>query len=231
MESFVNLIKLAFILKKDKLVVISSLLLFAMTIPSFLILGLDVSRFLVSVDYCNEINNFVVKGSPITSKGIGYVLPCADKDTKVLINVAKYELSLSFDNIINDANFTMINNYTVPSGLGIWKRNNEHFESLKKDYSSNLTMINSLDVIISTNNILKNLNALSECQVSTNIINYGEEKYCQDNLGYMFYNFSYLLIGILCLIILSVEINKLTVILNFKDKKSGNMELLRESTL
>ncbi len=228
MESFVKLIKSAFILKKDKLVVIASLLLFAMTIPSFVILGLDISKFLVSVDYCNEINNFVEKGSPLTSKGIGYVLPCADKETKVLINVAKYELSLSFDNIIEDANNTVINNYSVPSGLGVWKRNNENFEKLKYEYKGNETLVSSLDIIISTNNILRNLNALSECQVSTNIINYGEEKVCQDNLGYMFYNFSYLLVGIICLIILSVEINKLSVILNLRDKK-GNMELLRES--
>jgi hypothetical protein len=228
LESFVKLIKSAFILKKDKLVVIASLLLFAMTIPSFVILGLDISKFLVSVDYCNEINNFVEKGSPLTSKGIGYVLPCADKETKVLINVAKYELSLSFDNIIEDANNTVINNYSVPSGLGVWKRNNENFEKLKYEYKGNETLVSSLDIIISTNNILRNLNALSECQVSTNIINYGEEKVCQDNLGYMFYNFSYLLVGIICLIILSVEINKLSVILNLRDKK-GNMELLRES--
>jgi len=218
------LINPAYIFKKRELVLISSLLLFSITIPSFVILGLDTCYFLLSIDYCQEVNKYMTTKAPISNKGLGFYHSCPSKPTQIKINTAKYEIGISFNNLIKEVNETIIQKYDyLRSGLGVWKRNNPHFENLIKinDWEEkDLYLANDLKLIINTNNILRNLDALSECQVARNIINYGEDHFCHNNLTYIFNNLIFLSIGIISLIILAVEMNKLMVLLNHLPKKT-----------
>ncbi len=227
------LFNLAYKLRKERLVLTTSILLFFMTIPTLIILGLNFSDFIISIDYCKEINSVVEINSPLTNKGIGYVLPCLSKSSKVLVNIAQYDLSLSFNELINITNDRIINIHKIPDGLGKWQRTNDYFYNIIREHNWEVTDPNLaayLKMIIYTNNILKVLVPVSECQVPINIINYGEEKVCEKNLGYMFYNLSFIVGGIICLIVLSIEINKLTVIIKLGGKKTGSLEILNEFT-
>jgi hypothetical protein len=208
---------IAFGFKKPTVVLLLGLLLFAMTIPSFIILGLDVSYFLLSIDYCKDINKYMTSSALIVDRGLGYFISCPSKTAQFNINTARYELSTSFENLYKNINQLLIDEMGVKEGLGPYKRFNNRYYKLLNDNKfpeDKVYIARGLQMLIETNDILRNLEAMGQCQAARNVINFGEDHFCHRNIGFQFSNLIFLFFGILSVIILSIGINKLTVLLN-----------------
>lgn len=220
--------------KKSYIVLIISLILFALIIPACVIMGLNTSYFLLSIDICKDINKYISSDvSAYAEKGLGVYVSCPSKTTQVRINTAKYELGYSFNKIINEVNTTIKNTYE-DEDIGIYKRNNSHFKYLADNNYVNDTNVNKgLYSVYYTNNLLQSLSALSKCQAANNVINFSEEKFCYTNITMQFNNLIYYFIGIVGLLILSVGSNKLIVLLNpaYQKLDKTGMELLNESSM
>jgi hypothetical protein len=188
-----------------------------MTIPSFIILGLDLSYFLISIDYCKDVNKYTTTNALIVDKGLGYYISSPSKSTQFKINTAKYELSTSFNKIFDNVNQLLITDMGIPEGLGKYKRNNKHFNKLlhsTKFVEDQIYLARGIQMLIDTNNILRGLEALGNSQAARNVINFGEDHFCHKNIGFQFSNLLFLFFGVLSVIILSIGINKLIVLLN-----------------
>jgi hypothetical protein len=227
----------AFKINKAKLVLLFSLILFIFIIPSCFIMGVNTSYFLLSIDLCKDVNKYVTgQSKPYATQGLGVYLPCPSKPTQVNINTAMYELSLSFNGVLNEVNSTMISDRN--QNLGIYKRNNTHFKKLAEEKYSNLTdktdanINKGLMTLYHTNDILQSLTALTKCQTALDSINYFDEKLCYRNISLMFKNLFFYFFGIVGLLMLSIGANKLVVLLNPKYNNSDkNLELLNEPSI
>jgi hypothetical protein len=220
--------------KKAYIVLAISLILFALMIPACVILGLNTSYFLLSIDICKDINKYISSDvSPYAEKGIGVYISCPSKTTQVKINTAKYELSNSFNKIINEVNNTIINKYEDET-IGIYRRNNTHFKHLAETkYINDTNLYKGLYAVYYTNDVLQGLSALSECQAANNVINFSEEKFCYSNIAMQFNNLIYYFIGTVGLLILAIGSNKLIVLLNpaYQKLDKSGMELLNDSMM
>ena len=225
---------ICFRLKKSPIVLLTSIILFALIIPALVILGLNLAYFLLSIDICKDVNKYISSHSrPSMEKGIGVYLSCPSKNTQVMINTAKYELGNSFNTVIEQVNKTILSKQLDEvSGLGVFRRNNTHFKYLADKVFVNETNVkNGLYALYHTNDILQGLDALSLCQCADDSINYLEEQFCYGNISLQFSNLIYYFIGIFGLFLLSVGLNKLIVMLNpayLRLNKNG-MELLDET--
>jgi hypothetical protein len=220
--------------KKSPMLLLCSIILFALIIPALVILGLNLAYFLLSIDICKDVNIYISSHTkPFMNRGIGVYVSCPSKNTQVMINTAKYELGTSFNQVIQNLNQTILAKYPEEiSGLGIYKRNNTHFKYLADTKYSNETEISKgLNAIYYTNNILQGLDALSLCQCADDSINYIEEKFCYGNITLQFKNLIYYFIGTFGLFLLSIGLNKLIVLLNPAYLSMGTkngMQLLSE---
>jgi hypothetical protein len=219
-------------IKRSWIILIMSILLFALIIPACVILGLNTSYFILSIDFCKDINKYIQTGvNPYAERGIGVYISCPTKNTQVMISTAMYELGNSFNKVIKELNQTM--NSTYKSNLGVYKRNNTHFKQLADVTFSNDTNIQKgLYSLYYTNNILTELNNLSRCKLAQDSINYIEQNFCYMNITLQFSNLIFYLIGIFGLFLVSVGTNKLIVMLNpayLKLRTKKGIELVDES--
>jgi hypothetical protein len=238
---FIPLLTIGFIvaykMNKAKLVLLFSLILYVFIIPSWFIMGVNTSYFLLTIDFCKDVHKYVTAESkPYATQGLGVYLPCPSKPTQVDINTAMYELSLSFNGVINEVNSTMIS--LKNQNLGLYKRNNTHFKTLANEKFSNSTDMADTNIkkglmtLYHTNDILQSLTALTKCQTALDSINYLDEKFCYGNISLMFKNLFFYFFGIIGLLMLSVGANKLVVLLNPHYKNMDkNLELLNEPSI
>lgn len=224
----------AYFFKKSWIILTISIILFAFIAPACVILGLNTSYFLVSIDFCQDINKYITSdSSPIAHRGIGMYLSCPAKPVQIMINTAKYELGHSFDNVINSINNTLITKYKEPIGIGYYKRNNSQFIAYAKKYENDTDLVKGLNSLVYTNDILQNLTALSDCQMADDAINYTEETFCYENIKYEFNNLFFYFIGTVGLVLLTIGVNKLIVLLSpayLKLNKKNGMELLGDES-
>jgi hypothetical protein len=214
--------------KKQNLVVLMSVLIFAFIVPACVILGLNLSSFLVSIDLCQDLNKYVTQQrKPISGQGVGVYLKCPNTDTTKDIKVAKYQLSKSFNDTYNELSASVAANNDT---LGQYKRKNSDFIAKAGNYTSKPNIVNGLQTLIATNNALESLIYFDDCVSVLNIVNYGEEKVCYKNITYQFNNLFFYFCSIFGLIFLAIGINRLYVVLSPKygHKKPHNMELLKE---
>lgn len=229
--------------KKSPLLLLTSIILFALIIPALIVLGINLTLFLLSIDVCKDVNIYISSHTkPFMNRGIGVYVSCPSKSTQVMVNTAKYELGTSFNQIIQSVNQSILANFPEEtSGLGIYRRNNTHFKYLADSKYSNQTnqanqasqteIFQGLYAIYHTNNILQGLEALSLCQCADDSINYIEEKFCYRNITLQFNNLLYYFLGTFGLFLLSIGFNKLVVLLNpaYQRMQTKNgMELLSE---
>lgn len=209
-----------YFLRFDKFVLLISILLFALIVPTYVILGLNASHFILSIDLCQDLNKYITADmNPVNNKGIGKYVSCPSKNTLFLINTAKYDLGESFNVLIKNINDTMIvEKPDIP--LGPFKRDNEYFGKLQKFFSeeknprNDLSLSKKLYSLINTNQALESLDALSQCQFAENVINYTEEQFCYKNISTQFTNLFMYFFASLGLIMLTTGVNKLVVLLN-----------------
>lgn len=226
--------------KKSPLLLLTSIILFALIIPALIVLGINLTFFLLSIDVCKDVNIYISSHTkPFMNRGIGVYVSCPSKSTQVMVNTAKYELGTSFNQIIQSVNQSILANFPEEtSGLGIYKRNNTHFKFLADSKYSNQTnqtnqseIYKGLYAIYYTNDMLQGLEALSLCQCADDSINYIEEKFCYRNITLQFNNLLYYFLGTFGLFLLSIGFNKLVVLLNpaYQRMQTKNgMELLSE---
>lgn len=71
---------LFYVLKKQKMILILSISIFLFIIPHLILMGLNTSFFLLSIDGCQNINDIVTNETiPILNEGIGFYTSCASK--------------------------------------------------------------------------------------------------------------------------------------------------------
>jgi hypothetical protein len=153
----------------------------------------------------------------IVDRGLGYFISCPSKQVLFNINAAKFELNESFNYLYKNVNQLLLNEMGIENALGPYKRNNNKYYKLLNDNKfteDKLYIARGIQMLIETNNILRNLEVMGNCQSARNVINYGEDHFCHKNLGYQFSNLIFIFFGILSVILLSIGINKLTILLN-----------------
>lgn len=193
-------------------ILIMSLFLLTLIIPTLIIVGLDTSLFIFSIDMCKTINTEIVtQTNPLPGKGIGFYVSCPSKPVQVMINTARFQLGNSFNSLFSDVSTYMANTYL--DNLGSIKRNNQIFIDFIAQYPD-AYLQQGLYSLVYLNQILLELEGLISCQLAQDIINYTEENFCYLNITYQFNNLVYFLVGILGLLILTIGVNKLIVLLN-----------------
>lgn len=153
---------------------------------------------------------------PKQEKGVGYYMNCPAKITRKNIYTEKYILSTKFDILINDLNRTLIQ--VNPKGLGMYTRNNTNFDFLsEKGYNyteQNITIYKGLKSLVEYNGVLEGLESLSKCEYALSSINYIEENFCYESLYNQFYGLILLLFGTIGILLLSIGLNKLSVLVD-----------------
>ena len=210
-------LKKAYKKSKKNIVVVFSLLIYLLIIPIFVILGKNFSFFVFSIDLCKEVMNIVQKEvEPKQEKGVGFYLACPAKNTRKAIYTNKYLLSTKIDILINDLNNTF--KQVDPKGLGMYKRNNTNFDFLSENAynytEKNKTIQKGLKSLIEFNGILEGLESLSKCEYALSSINYMEENFCRESLDYQFNGIFFLGIGSFGILLLSIGLNKLSVLVD-----------------
>lgn len=214
---------LFFWFKAPRGILVTSILLFLLLVPIIVVIGMHTSYFLLSIDFCQNIQQSVVSGiTPTARRGVGYFISCPSKKTSISISTSLYEFGNSFNNLIETVNQTLITQYS--DDIGPFKRDNPKFEEYYHKYLTNDTnLANGIIALKYTNLIMNNLLALGECQAASNIINYTEDHYCYPSIGSIYYVIIYLIFETIGLIILTTGMNKLIVLLNpaYQNMKKG----------
>jgi hypothetical protein len=213
-------------------ILLMSLFIFILIIPTFILEGLKTTQFISSIDICKTINNDIVTQTfPLPGKDIGYYVSCPSKQVQILINTALFQLGNSFNSLFSDVDGYMLATYS--DSLGSIRRNNQIYIDLSVKYPTDAYLQQGLSSLIYLNQILMGLDGLISCELAQDVINYMEENFCYLNITYQFDNMMFFIGGILGLIILTIGLNKLIVLLNpiYKNlglKKDG-LDKLNES--
>ena len=213
-------------------ILLMSMFLFILIIPSLILEGLKTSNFINSIDFCKAINNDIITQTyPLPGKDIGYYLSCPSKPVQILVNTALFQLGNSFNSLFSDVDSYMMDTYVV--SLGSIKRNNQVYTDLSVKYPTDTYLQEGLSSLIFLNQILLGLEGLNSCKMAQDVMNYTEENFCYLNITYQFDNIMFFLGGILGLVFLTIGLNKLIVLLTpiYKSlgSKSDGLEKLNEN--
>ena len=235
---------------------IASIILLLLSIPVFVMAGLETTYTFLSIDFCSSIGNSIISGiTPSEDKGIGTYLSCPSKEAMRSISTAIYQYIISFDylynqveQIFNDDDYTMFNDFS----LGTDKRNNTYFQELynrikdyqitnssddkrdKEKYRRKKVVLNDLKSFGILNVLLAGLLSMTSCYTAKNSINYIEEKYCYKNHAYMFRNVIFDTLAALGFVIISVGLNKLIITMRahfaraLRGKKEFNTDIIND---
>lgn len=206
---------IGYFIKKENILLITSILLFAFIIPISVLLGLNIGYFLTSVDYCSEINKYQENNFfPIYGKGLGYYSSCISKENQINLSTARFQLTTSFNNVYNNLNNYVIKNSDSKDSLPLDKRNNDAYKLLLDKYQSNQNIVNGIKLLIEYNNISNVIEPIFNCSQIKQITTFAEKNYCYKNLTSIFLELKFAFIAILFLIPICMGINKLIVVVN-----------------
>jgi hypothetical protein len=217
---------------KSVVILIMSILLSLLIIPSLIIEGINSCHFILSVDMCKNINKHILEESyPIPGKGLGKYISCPSKPIQFMINTARFDLGNSFNYIYDSMKKHMTDKYSAD--IGNLKRDNKLFTELAEKYKDDNYLNSGLISLTYLNDILLGLEGLITCNFAEDVVNYTEETFCYKNITYQFKNLFYYILGIFGLFILVIGVNKLIVLLSpafvrIKTKKTG-MESLNDT--
>jgi hypothetical protein len=210
-----------YFIKKEKFLLVTSILIYAFIIPAFIVLGLNIGYFLISIDYCTEINKYTTTDFfPTTGKGLGYYTSCVTKENQINLSTARYELTTSFNLVYSDVNKRVVETDPKNEKLPLDKRNNKLLEEFKSKNSANQDVVKGVELMINYNNILQIIEPTFTCDKVKDIVNFSERNFCYLNLTYKFEEMKFLFVGLFFLIPLAIGINRLIVVINpLFDKK------------
>ena len=235
---------------------IASNLLLLLAAPVFIMAGLETTYTFLSIDFCSSIGNSIISGIiPSENKGIGTYFSCPPKDTMRTISTAIYQYIVDFDYLYGEIEYIyeQKNYFKKNFDVGTDKRNNTHFEILKKDLKeANLhqladendeeygpadeqyrnNFMHNLEGFQILNELLGGLLSMTSCFTAKNNIHYIEEKYCYPNHAYMFRNVVFDMLSAVAFIITAVGLNKLIITMRahfaraLRGKKEFNTDII-----
>lgn len=210
-----------YFIKKEKFLLVTSILIYAFIIPAFIVLGLNIGYFLINIDYCSEINKYATTDFfPTTGKGLGYYTSCVSKDNQINLSTARYELTTSFNLVYNDVNKRVSELDVKAEKLPSEKRDNKKLEEYKSKQSANQDVVKGIELMILYNNILEIIEPTFACTKVKDIVYFAESDFCYLNLTNKFEEMKFLFVGVFFLIPLAIGINKLIVVIDpLFDKK------------
>lgn len=204
----------SYFLKKGLITWTISFAIFVLTIPAIVILGLNCTYLILSIDFCQNIGKSIIqKQIPSDSTALGVYISCPSSETMKYLRIAMYEYSNSFNNIHNDLNSKL---NLIGDSLPTGKRDNEGFTTLKEKYNTDKVLTSGLNSLIYTNNILAPILSQLSCQTAYSSINYIEEHFCKGAMDNLFLAIMIQMAGIIGTIILAIGLNKMIVVLNYK---------------
>lgn len=211
-----------YFLKKEKFLLITSILIYSFIVPAFVVLGLNIGYFLMNIDYCAEVNKYTTSSFyPVNGKGIGYYTSCVSKENQVNLSTARYQISYSYNIAYDDINTYISTNLPTADHLPTNKRDNTALNAYKNTYSSVADISSGVDLLIAYNNILEVVEPTFSCTKVDNIITYAENTVCYKNITEEFELLKFFFVGIFFLIPLAIGINKLIVVVDpLFDKKT-----------
>ena len=234
-------------LRREYIPWIAGMFLFLLSSPVFAMAGLETTYTFLSIDFCSSVGNSIISGIiPSENKGLGTYLSCPSKDASRTLSTAIYQYIVNFNTLYKDTEEELQNLYadevfSNPYTLGTNKRNNTHFEELKKEIGkenveANIKkeITNKLNSIILMNEIMAGLLSMSSCLTAKNSINYIEDHYCYVNHIYMFRNVIFDMCAALGFIIISIGLNKLIITMKshfaraLRGKKEFNNDIIDE---
>ena len=241
-------------LRREYIPWLASTLLILLSVPLFIMAGLETTYTLLSIDFCATIGNSIISGiTPSENTGLGTYLSCPSKQTMRTISTDIYQYIVNFDDLYNQTDYLINGSATLKDkyALGLDKRNNSHFEklmnSIKKDYyidnddetkdeftKSQSAIVKYLSSFSIFNYILAGLLSMTSCYTAKNSINYIEENYCYPNHAYMFRNVVFDVLSAVGFIITAVGLNKLIITMRYalsralRGKKEFNTDIIED---
>ena len=217
-----------FFLKREKLIQIPSVIIFAFIVPCYVIIGLELSNFFLRTDLCSDIRKYTTSDfKPILGKGLGYYISCISKESLVDISTARYELSLSYNKVYDDIN-NKLEKSESKERLPEDKRSIEELKKFSNGKSQDF--INGIAVLIDYNNVFEILNNETQCVYTKNIVYNVESNLCYLNLENNFDMLKYYFWAVFFYILLSVGLNRLIVLVN-PNLDRNNAELIKANNL
>ena len=192
--------------------IIISLLIYLLLIPSLVIQGYGYSFFNASIDMCHDVKNILDKDiEPKLGSGIGYFITCPAKSIKKNIYSSKFIISKNYDIIYDELNQKVLSE--MPKGLAQKKRNNTYINSLKMHFliNKNTTISQGFETLAYYNDMLQGLESIGVCEYARNCINFIEEKFCYENIQAQQDGFIYYTLGILGVLLVAIGLNKISV--------------------
>lgn len=215
-----------YFIKKEKFLLVTSIILYALIIPAFVVLGLFIGYFLMNIDYCAEVNKFTTTNNfPVAGKGLGYYTSCVSKENKVNLSTARYEISYSYDLTANDIT-RRCKDSNADLKLPANKRDNALLQASLEtamSYTSDQNMeqvVVGIKLLMLYNNVLAIIEPVFQCTAVKDIVTYVEDPMCYLTLTNIFEAMKYFFVAIWFLIPLAIGLNKLIVVLDPQfDKK------------
>ena len=159
---------LAYFLKRNNFLLIISYAIFLNLIATYIIMGLNSSYFILSIDICQNINLQISNISvPLENEGLGYYISCPSKvisilkikQSQMIAKIIRYKALINQNEIVKDLNITFSQNSSYDF-IKLPTLNNAILNSYKEKL--NKIEQNGIDVLIKYNNLfyVKLLNKL-----------------------------------------------------------------------
>lgn len=215
-------------LKRDKLILVPTIIIFAFIIPCCIIIGLELANLFLRIDLCSDVRKYSSSDfKPLRGKGLGYYVSCVSKENLINISTSRYELSLAYNAVYDTINKNL-EEKGYKEQLPLDKRNNKLLQEFvvgKDEY-----YIDGVRILIDYNNILNILNNETQCVHAKQIIYNIEKNLCYLNLENNFDMLKYYFWTVIFYVFLAAGLNRFIVIIN-PNLDKNNEELIKANSL
>lgn len=212
-------------LKKEKILIITSILIFSFSIPMTVLSIIDTGYTMMHIDYCSEIYKINTKEqtSLLSGKGLAYYSSCVNKESLMTLSVQRYGIISSFNMAYNKIN-ELLSEFSEK--LPEDKQNTEEYNRLLNKFSDKVEISEGIKLLLLYNETLSIIDPIFNCKSFHQRSENAEKNYCYLNLTREFRVKLFMLLAILSLIPLSIAVNKLIVVIApYIEKNKDSSEL------
>lgn len=199
-------------LKKEKILIVTSILIFAFSIPMTVLSIIDTGYTMIHIDFCSEIYKINTKEqtSQLSGKGLAYYSSCVNKESLMTLSVQRYSIMSSFNLVYNKLNELLKEHeQKLPTN----KQDTEAYNKLLEIFKDNVEISEGIKLLLIYNETIAIIEPISTCKSFHQRSEKAEENYCYLNLTKEFRVKLFMLLAILSLIPLSIAVNKLIVVI------------------